>query len=176
MPQEDRLSPALGGRAQRPLFLVEGGAERGSVPGPEPTNPSSAPPPPRRLPWPVLGPRLPGDLHLPPARPVRASHGRVPLPTRPLGQPLRVPVRLRPARALRPRDRRVSLRTRLVVVHVPPPVPVQPGGRALRSGHRFLPMRARLVGPPLQLPLPLPRLAVRTGVGPLRLPAGLVGP
>lgn len=85
-------------------------------------------------------------------------------------------MRLRPPRALQPRDRRVPLRARLVVAHVPPPVPVQPGGGALRSSHRLLPVRAGLVGPPLQLPLRLPRLAVRAGVGPLRLPARLVGP
>lgn len=77
---------------------------------------------------------------------------------------------------MRPRDGRVPLRARLVVTHVSPPVPVQPGGGTLRSGHRLLPVRAGLVGPPLQLPLHLPRLAVRAGDGPLRLPAGLVGP
>ncbi|KAB1266255.1 Scavenger receptor class F member 1 [Camelus dromedarius] len=128
-----------------------------------------------RLPGPVLGPRLPRELLLPPAWPVRAGHRRVPLPTRTLGRPLRVRVRLRPPRTLQPRDRRVQLRARLVVVHVPPPVPVQPSGGALRSGHRLLPVRG-VVGPPLQLPLLVPRLTVRAGVGPLRLPAGLVGP
>ncbi|KAB1266252.1 Scavenger receptor class F member 1 [Camelus dromedarius] len=106
---------------------------------------------------------------------LRAGHRRVPLPTRTLGRPLRVRVRLRPPRTLQPRDRRVQLRARLVVVHVPPPVPVQPSGGALRSGHRLLPVRG-VVGPPLQLPLLVPRLTVRAGVGPLRLPAGLVGP
>ncbi|KAB1266251.1 Scavenger receptor class F member 1 [Camelus dromedarius] len=129
----------------------------------------------RELPGPVLGPRLPRELLLPPAWPVRAGHRRVPLPTRTLGRPLRVRVRLRPPRTLQPRDRRVQLRARLVVVHVPPPVPVQPSGGALRSGHRLLPVRG-VVGPPLQLPLLVPRLTVRAGVGPLRLPAGLVGP
>lgn len=155
---------------------TQGGAQRASVPGLSPLTLFRSPLPCRRLPGPVLGSRLQGGLCLPPARPVRTGHRRVPLPTRPLGRPLRVPVRLRSPRPLQPRDRRVPLRSRLVVAHVPPPVPVQPRGGAVRSGHRLLPVRARLVGPPLQLPLRLPRLAVRAGVGPLRLPAGLVGP
>lgn len=77
--------------------------------------------------------------------------------------------------ALRPRNGGVPLRARLVVAHVPPPVPVQPGGSTLRSGHGLLPVRGGLVGPPLQLPLRLQRLAVRAGVRPLHLPAWLVG-
>lgn len=78
--------------------------------------------------------------------------------------------------ALRPQDRRVPLRAGLVDAYMPPPMPVQPRGGTLRSGHRHLPMRGGLVGPPLQLPLLLQWLAVRAGVRPLHLPAGLVGP
>ena len=182
--RRDRLSRLLEGGplphthclVPRSLLAHQGARGEHPCPAPSPLTLLVAPLPCRRLPGPVLGPRLQGGLRLPPARPVRPGHRRVPVPARPLGRPLRVPVRLRPPRPLRPRDRRVPLRARVVVAHVPPPVPVQPRGGALRSGLRLLPVRAGLVGPPLQLPLRLPRLAVRAGVGPLRLPAGLVGP
>lgn len=127
---------------------------------------------PCRVPAPVLGTRLQGAVHLPPARAVRGCDRPVYVSRAALGSTLRARVPV-PARRVPPAERRVPLRAGLVGRAVLQRVLLQ-CHVALRPTDGRVPVPRRLVGPQLQQSVRLQHVTLRATERPLPVPGANV--
>nr|XP_060612627.1 scavenger receptor class F member 1 isoform X2 [Anolis sagrei ordinatus] len=125
------------------------------------------------LPAPVVGPGVPGALPVLPAGRMRCAERGLRVWAGLVGAPVRAGLPLRPPRALPPGLGGLPVRRGVVGAPLPPALPLLPrGGPALPPRLGRLPLPAGLLGPRLRLPLPLPRLPLRTALRALPLPRG----